>query len=142
MYLTFDEDTLLNYIMYRLAKSFFYINIIGYYYIRNYLSITNNLFRKSELLIKFNFIFLHAIYQYSKNNKYEKDMFNLFMTNIITQYDIEGRLLNPNTQLNIKDLYNIKKIYMCSKFITKENINILQRYKYIIEKILKLNIKS
>ena len=46
-YIIFSEDSMMNYIIFRIAESFFYLKKIGYYYIKNKLSITNNLFNKT-----------------------------------------------------------------------------------------------
>ena len=53
--MTLMEDQLFNYILYRTAKSFYYIKIIGYYYNRNSISITKNSFILNN--IKFGLIF-------------------------------------------------------------------------------------
>ena len=141
MYFTFSEDLLMNYIIYRLGKSFFFFEKVGYYYIKNYLSITQNLFTKSEFRIKCGFIFLQILYQYTKNNKYEKDMSNLFMNDFIKKYEIEKRLLSNEKVSNINFFYNIIMKYFKCKFITNENKIILGHYKNIIEK-MKVILKS
>ena len=74
MYITYSEDTIINYILYRMAKSYLFLNNIGYYYIKNNLSITNNLFKKSNFKIKYIFILLKFFFEFSKNTKYEKDI--------------------------------------------------------------------
>ena len=72
------EDGLINFILYKKAKSFYYLNIIGYYYLGNKYSITfnykkNNIFEK---LIFNNFLYLKFIFQYTNNTKYEKIYFH------------------------------------------------------------------
>ena len=76
IYMTFLEDGLMNYILYRSAKTLYYIKKIGYYYILNKESITLPKFRTNNLLFKFKFLYLKFLFEYSKNNKYEKDMVN------------------------------------------------------------------
>ena len=61
IYITYSEDTIINFILYRISKSFIFLNKIGYYYIKNNLSITNNLFKKSKIKIQFIFILLNTI---------------------------------------------------------------------------------
>ena len=57
IYMTFMEDQLINYILYRTAKSFYYFKIIGYYYNKNSISITKNLFKLNKIkLVFFSFI--------------------------------------------------------------------------------------
>ena len=67
IYIIFRDDSIINYLLYKTSKSYLFINSIGYYYTINNLSITNNLFSKSDLRIKFAFIFLKKIFEYSKN---------------------------------------------------------------------------
>ena len=84
MYITYSEDTIINYILYRVSNSYIFFNIIGYYYIKNNISITNNLFKKSKIKINFIFILIKLIFEYSKNTKFEKDMCNLLLTKLLT----------------------------------------------------------
>ena len=78
----FYEDTLINYILYKIANSFYFLKDLGYYYISNPNSSTIG-YKKNEksvnrLLYSF-FLFLKFIFLYTKNNKYEKDMANVFI---------------------------------------------------------------
>ena len=79
IYMILDEDQLINYILHRNAKSFYFINTIGYYYISSKISITKNIFKCAKMMMKCNFIYLKIIFEYSKNEKYEKDMFNFYL---------------------------------------------------------------
>ena len=82
IYITYSEDTIINFILYRISKSYIFLNKIGCYYIKNNLSITNNLFKKSKIKIQFIFILINFIFENSKNTKYEKDMCNLLFTKL------------------------------------------------------------
>jgi len=78
----FYEDTLINYMLYKNSKSFYYLKDLGYYYISNPNSSTigykKNEKRINRLLYSF-FLFLKFILLYTKNNKYEKGMANAFV---------------------------------------------------------------
>ena len=89
IHMTLNEDQLINYVLHRTAKSFYFLKTIGYYYISNKISITNNVFKCGNELLKCNFIYLKIIFEHSKNEKYEKDMFNFFANNLIRYYCIE-----------------------------------------------------
>ena len=92
MYIIYRDDSIINYLLYRTSKSYLFIKNIGYYYSVNSLSVTNNLFSKSNLRVKFAFILLKIVFEYSKNTKYEKDMFN-FLFNIFNQkFNIEQKI--------------------------------------------------
>ena len=127
----------MNYIIYRIAKSFYFLKKIGYYYIKISTSITNNLFSKTEFRMKCGFIFLKIIYEYSKNIKYEKDMPNLLFNNLIKNSEIENIFLKFNSSFDYNYYFDIIKLYLNSKYITNENKFILKYYKYFIEKIKK-----
>lgn len=77
LYMITAEDGLINYLFYRSVKSLYFINKIGYYYLLNKKSITKS--ELSDLKLKSIFFNLKLIFEYSKNNKYEKDMANAYI---------------------------------------------------------------
>ena len=87
--MTLMEDQLFNYILYRTAKSFYYIKIIGYYYNRNSISITKNSFKLNKIKLVFFFIYIKLIFEYSKKTKYEKDMANFLFSRLYKGIKIE-----------------------------------------------------
>jgi len=74
IYMTNHEDGILNYILYRSAKSSYFLKKFGYYYIKNNKKIKKNY--SNFNYIKFRFIHLIYVFNYSRNTKYEKDMTN------------------------------------------------------------------
>jgi hypothetical protein len=96
----FYEDTLINYILYKIANSFYFLKDLGYYYISNANSSTIG-YKKNEksvnrLLYSF-FLFLKFIFLYTKNNKYEKDMANAFIEKeikVILTYEMCHKINN------------------------------------------------
>ena len=129
------EDTLMAYIIYRIAKSFYFLKKSGYYYIKNLGSVSNNLFIRTELRLKCSFILLNIIYEYSKNSIYEKDMSNFLLTDLIKNINIQKIILNLKSKSNKNSIYNIIKILLNSKYIYNENKNILECYKQLIQKL-------
>ena len=125
IYMIFMEDSIINYILYRLSNSFFFVKNIGYYYIKNNFSITNNLSKISFLRIIYIFITLKFIFEYSKNTKYEKDMSNLIFIILHQIFNIEQYLLKYIAIIKEKKLnkffYDIISLYLNSNFISKEN---------------------
>ena len=77
LYMILYEDTLINFILYRTAKSLYFKKNIGYYYILNNRSISTN-HKIHELIIKSIFINVEILLKYTKNNRKEKDMANLY----------------------------------------------------------------
>ena len=133
LYMTYKEDSMINYLLYRTAKSFYIFKKIGYYYIKHTQSITNNILKISELRVKFSFIFLKLIIEYSKNIKYEKDMANLLLTDLNRNFKSIKQLSSYNINFNF---YNdIINIYLNCKFITKDNKMLLLDLKEIFKQI-------
>jgi len=128
IYMNRDEDILMNFIIYHKANSFYYLKKIGYYYLKNSKSIGNNYFKFADLRLKFSFIFLKCISDYSKNTKYEKDMVNYLLgKNYISQ------LLSISFSENFYFYYDIINILLNCSFIGSDNIYLLKQYKKIIE---------
>ena len=122
MYIICFEDQIINYIIHRISKSNYFLNKIGYYYIKNSISITKNSYKISKLKTKFIFIYLKILFEFSKNNKYEKDMANYFLSILIKIVDI--KISNKNYNKYYKNIINI---YLRSKFISKENKYFLKK---------------
>ena len=111
------EDGLMNYLFYRSVKSLFFVKKIGYYYVKNKKSITKAKFTDKKL--KCFFINLKLIFEYSKNNKYEKDMANAyFYLFISSRKDSQlKKMIN-----NDCDFYNkIIDQYLNCEFISVRN---------------------
>ena len=141
MYIIIMEDSMMNYILYRIAKSFYFIKKIGYYYIINSQSISKNIYKLSEIRLKIIFIYLKLIIENSKNTSYEKNIANLLFSNLIINFDIQSRLSYLNNNINF--YYVIIKMYLNSKYINFENKHIFTKYKNIIIKkrnSMKLNV--
>ena len=121
------EDSIINFALHRIAKSLKNLKRIGYYYIRNSESITNNFEKIIKIKIHYGFIFLKMIFEFSKNVKYEKDMANLIFTNLIKRFDFFHLLSSPNKDFYF--YYNIIKVYINSKYISDENKIVLNAFK-------------
>ena len=135
MYMIYMEDQVMNYILHRIAKSFFFFKVIGYFHLSNSVSIMNNLFKIPELRTKFSFIYLKFVFDYSKNTKYEKDMANHLFTVLNKQFNIAGRLqANDYEENDYNFYYEIVNTYLNCSYIDNENKYFLNNFKYIIEK--------
>jgi glycosyltransferase involved in cell wall biosynthesis len=135
MYMIYMEDQVMNYILHRIAKSFYFLKVIGYYHLSNSVSIMNNLFKIPELRMKFSFIYLKFIFEYSKNTKFEKDMANHLFTVLNRQFNIAGRLQSTDYEENDYSLYyDIVNTYINCSYIDTENKYFLNNFKFIIEK--------
>lgn len=130
------EDTLINYMLYQTANSFYHLKYLGYYYIKNPSSTTSYYNKSSDKINKLYysfFLFLHFLFNYTKNNKFEKDMLNsiiekemkLLLTNNILRkinenfyyYENEINSFVDNNFISLK----VKKKFNTIKKIIKEN---------------------
>lgn len=116
MYIISFEDQILNSIIYKIAKSFFFLMKIGYFYSKNSMSITQNDFKISGLTTKFLFIYLKILFEYSKNNKYEKDIINVVLSLLNKTFNIDRELLF--SYYFYKDIINM---FLRCKYISNEN---------------------
>ena len=131
IYMIYQEDIIMIFSLYITAKSFFFLKEIGYFYIKNAKSITNNLIYDLEL--KAMLIQLKFVFNYYKNSKYERDIINPIL-NILKRND------KIRSHFFINDLiifYDILNIYLNCTFITNENKKIFISLKKHIDKKLK-----
>ena len=128
IYMIYMEDQIINYILHKTAKSFYFLKNIGYLYKTSSISITRNLFKINKLKLIFIFIYLKFIFENTKNTKYEKDMDNLLFSSFYkTLKNNEEKLLLILSNFNL--FFEIINIYINCKFILKENKLILKNLK-------------
>ena len=91
--------------------------------------------------IKFKFIYLKFIFDFTKNTKYEKDMVNLYLTKM--SKNLIKRLLSKIEFNNDFDFYYevINNVINCI-YISEDNFNFLKILKNIILNKNKTYIKS
>ena len=128
MYIIYMEDSIMNYIFYKTAKSFFFLKQIGYYYIKHSISITNNLMKINLLIDEYSLLFLNIVFDYSKNTKKEKDTYNYLFTNFFNKLSFLKNLSCFNHDYFF--YYNIFKTQIRSKFVTPDNKNLLKILNY------------
>ena len=135
MYMIYMEDSLINYLLHRTAKSLYFIKNFGYKYKKNTESITKTLFKMSQMKLKFIFIYFKFLFEFSKNTKYEKDMLNLRLTQIF-KFNIEKKLLDTKLKKDYYFYYHVINSIINCTYISDENKNLLNKLKKkIINKI-------
>lgn len=127
------EDGLMNLILHKKAKSFYFTKKIGYYYIKNQQSITiysnNNLIKR----LKSNFLYFKFIYQYTKNNKIEKSIAeNIFLS--IYYHIYKKKMIHYLKSLIKKNkIYkDVIHMYLNSKFISLKTKIIFKKFKLLL----------
>ena len=127
LYMTCHEDGLLNYILYRTAKSSYFSKKFGYYYIRNNYKNRKSYYNFNNM--KFSFIHIMNVFNYSKNNKYEKDMTNEIFKRLIKSKKIRKRLYlftkEFNFFINAIDILNENEFFL-NKY--KKYLNDFKKY--------------
>lgn len=126
IFLTLMEDQIINEILLRTAKSFYFLKNIGYYHINNKLSITKISSFKYKIQLNYLFIYLKYVFEYSKNVKFERDMTNLFLNRLNNKYQnkrIFKKALSNQKCDFCKDLFD--KIIK-DNYITNENKNMIK----------------
>ena len=124
------EDGIMNYILYRIVKSFYFLKKIGYFYLQNNQSITVKPTENYDHKARFIFIHWKFVLENSKNNKYEKDMVNSIINRLYF-------LLKDDFYLIIKDFqfyYDNINIFLNCKFINKANKKLLKNFKNFLYK--------
>ena len=128
IYMTYMEDSVINYLIYRTSKSYYFLKKIGYYYIRSVKSITKNLFKISGLKALFIFYYLKFSFEYSKNNKYERDMNNELFTEILYSVNLEKILSYSTYNINYRIYKETINKYINNKFIYIDIKKILRKF--------------
>ena len=119
------EDGLMNFMLYRIAKSFVFIKKIGYYYLQNNQSITLKPKKKYEENFKFIFLLLKFVLENTKNTQYEKDIANLIFAILSSLF--------KNNFIITRDFEFYKEVidlYLNCKFINDNNKYILAKLKF------------
>lgn len=122
IYMINFEDGLLNYILYRTVKSFFFLKKVGYYYIRNQNSVSTKGLNSDT--IKFIFIYLKIVFLFSKNTFYEKNMFNILFKILVIKKSIirKLKLMENDSKFHLEAL----NIFLENEFVS------INSKKYII----------
>ena len=132
------EDGLMNFILYQTVKSFYFFKIIGYYYIQNKQSITIKPTESYDNKIKFIFINWILVFEYTKNNKYEKKMFNDIFKRLYKYLKRDFKLITKNFKF-YDDIIN--RLLNC-KYTKRRNRIVLNKMKNILNKKLNSTFKK
>ena len=127
------EDGIMNYILYKTSRSYYFLKNIGYFYIRNNQSITISQNINYNNRFKFIFLYLKLVFETTKNNKKKKKIsilvFKWFL-NLIK----EG--INSITK-DINFFFDIINKYLKCKFIDNRSKIILKQLKLILYNLSK-----
>ena len=135
LYMSTFEDGLLNYFLYRTAKSSYFLKRFGYYYIKN--NVIKPEYKKGYLHsnTKNIFTYITYVFNYSKNTKYEKDMSNRLFEEHIYAKGIKSLIPFINNQPNF--FINIINILNANEFFAYKNYLIITIFIILIFDIFK-----
>ena len=139
-YMTNWEDGLINFMLYKKAKSFYFVNDILYYYIQNKESITKTYKNNMEKTIRNGFLYLRFIYQYTNNTKYEKDMASAIFTNIYA--DLNNFKFYKKITKDYDLYYEVINLYINDKYILPSVKNKMIKIQNVIQEVENINIKN
>ena len=130
------EDGIMNYILYKTSKSYYFLKNIGYFYIRNNQSITINQNINYNNRLKFIFLYLKLVFETTKNNKIEKNISILVFKWLLN-------LIKEGIKSITKDInffFDIINKYLKCRFIDNHTKNILKQLKFILYNLSKQNL--
>lgn len=124
---------LINFMLYKLSESFFFIKNIGYYYIVTNESITFNK-ENFQKRLRSNFLYLKYLYENTKNNNIEKKMADYVLNDVFNRYSDVIINLFKILPYNLEFYLNIINKYLESEFISSKTKLILRKMKNAIQR--------
>ena len=109
------EDGLVNFMLYKLSESFFFIKKLGYYYIVTNKSITYNKWNFDKRL-RSNFLYLKYLFENTKNNNIEKKMVLFVFSDILSNHPDIFNIFRKLTR-DSNFYLNVINKYLTSEFI-------------------------
>ena len=129
-----NGDSILLFTLFKIAKSFYFINIFGYIYIGEHGSLSKE-FRNNLEVFKDNILFLKFIYEKTNNTQFEKDMaFEIFRN----QYKLFYSKINNYEKFSkyYKYFNDIFDLYYNCEFISIIDKKKIENIKSIFQKEL------
>ncbi len=129
-YMTLYEDVAMLFILLQIAKNYVYVNIYGYLYYSNKISVFENRFkyRRANRTIRDCFLLSEILFDFSKNTKYDKlmalftlkriyGMYYYVCTFITSGFEFIYRVLNKFIKCQLLSLENKYLVFKLKKLI-------------------------
>ena len=130
------EDALMNYMLYKQSKKFYFLNILGYFYIDNVNSMMHSYLINPNKSVRSFFIYLKFIIQYSSKLKKENEIINFNLKRVLIELKSNNLYKYISKYFNF--YYEVINLYLKSRKISLDNKNIAQKIKEIIQEVEKL----
>ena len=129
------EDGLINFILHRTAKSYYFIKKLGYYYILNNNSITFQTKDNYIKRIKSNFLYFKFIFQFTFNNKIEKKIAEYIFLSIFNNFKVYFFDFFNKKNQDIKLYKEVIELYLNCDYISVNTKEIIKKIKTYLEKL-------
>ena len=129
------EDGLINFILHKTAKSYYFSKKIGYYYILNNNSITIKNKDNYIKRIKSNFLYFKFFFQYTSNNKIEKKMAEYIFLTIFKDIKLYFFNILKEISKDIEFYKEVLELYLNCEYIELETKKILKKIKTYLDKL-------
>jgi hypothetical protein len=126
------EDGLINFMLHRIANSYYFTKKIGYYYILTNDSITCKNKENFTKRIRSNFLYFKFIFQYTLNNGKDKKIAEYIFFTIYENFKPYICDIFKVFKKDIKFYEEIINLYLNCEYISKEKKNILKELKLCI----------
>ena len=124
------EDGLINFILYKTAKSYFFIKKIGYYYILNDNSITLKSRENLKKTLKSNFLYFKFMFENTKNNKIEKKIAEYIFCSIYENYKSYIYMMLKEIKEDLQFYKDVINLYLNNDYISLKTKIIFIKIKY------------
>ena len=138
-HMTLHEDGMILFILFKIAKNYLYLNEFGMFYYRNEDSALAGL-RKDENIdktVRDSFLYLQFMYEYTGENKREKDMAVYQFKFILQQFE----KIFCKIKKGFDFIYDIIELYLNCEYISDDDKEIFRKVMYNIN-IREKEIKS
>ena len=129
------EDALINYIIYKQSRKFYFFDVLGYLYLDNPNSMMHSYGNNANKSVRSFFIYLKFIFQYSSNIKKEDEIINFNLKRVYDELKYNDLYKNINKYFDF--YYEVINLYLNSIKISFDNKKITLKIKKIIKKVEK-----
>ena len=136
-HMTLHEDGLIIFILFKIARTYLFIEEFGMFYVTNENSSLANLRKDKNInkTVRDSFLYLKFMFEYTGDNAYEKNMAVYQFKFILEQFQ---PIFNKITD-GFKFIYDVIELYLDCKYIDDNNKEIFRKVMYDIELYEKQN---
>ena len=136
-HMTLHEDGLILFVLFKVAKTYLFIEEFGMFYVRNENSSLANLRKDKNInkTVRDSFLYLKFMFEYTGENVYEKNMAVYQFNFILQQFQ---PIFNKITS-GFEFIYDVIELYLDCKYINNKDKELFRKVMYDIELYEKQN---